>query len=1192
MTTTISGRVTVKESDRGLRGLLVVLYDVDPDTRPEEVIAPVAMPAGVAPATVAPPPDGLAGGDRLACVPTGDNGEWTVTLDDADFRVRNQAERRPDLLLYVLAPEEPGRSFESRVLYVSNTIRQNASRFEEYRICLPTDYLVKAGITPPSAVPDSAEPARSLVGRLKDAGARAVAVVDGTLAVARDRVEAHRARFAAFPQTLRALLATAMSAVPANVLDPGRLVGAGESPFAKSTATIRQNIQDVVNSDDPKRRAPARGFISLTQAEAAELRPQMAPDGTVPESAIAAIAAKNVPGPTSTTTFLQRADTLPLCRPKDDTHDACVRALFDGAGGSTPPPEPPVVPGSGVDAVTTADIPRFVARLLDPLTAPEEQVQIGLTPVATRDTVQASVQSLFFPPSPADVPAFHDFHQLQIAFQHTWQELIDQGLLNLAQDAYETIVELGGDPTRPDYQATSPWQALQQEGRLALRAQRLAPPPPVVRDHRNGTGTDPSTAPGGVVVTGGNVRDHRGLDDPALTAPDPVVRLPALLTELEARLRERYAFTIFAANAKERSINFGILNTFRQIWTPLSYQAGPLVKSIPLAPKQSQKVTVTRKVVKKRARKELENNLRVLKEETSETTRAEQEIASRASQKTEFSYSNTAKADYEAASDSTTTTFKQDAAKSSDDVKKSFHESVFKSAQEFRNERTTEVTAETTEETDTTETTEISNPNDEIAVTFLFYELQRRYRLHESLYRVTPVVLVAQEVPQPDQIDEAWLVAHDWILKRTILDDSFLPTLDALPQSAGAETALDQMAQNVATQRQIVAELRQELQIARTIAAVQNGLVNDAVTRRTDSGGLVGSLVSGVEGAVEGAVGAVSDLLFGGSSDANQANRQAIQDSADRAADTARDLTFRLEREVTALNALLESYTKALQAHHTQLTEIARLRVHVKENILHYMQAIWRYEPPDQRYFRLHNVPIPVIKKSQRRFHLDLSSVVAPIGPPHMALARFGGRDARAYPVECVTKVDDQLEYRPLCEMADLDTLLGFKGNYMMFPLLESNALTDYMMEPYVDRATGQLLDPSDPSGWSLDEFSDYVCCLKDQLTADEFATIKPQLAQQYQALLTAPARQDDVLVVPTNSLFIEIMPSANSAIEAYKRGHRMEDLKSVQAQVREKELANVLRASRLLAGDREDPHVDRRVVIEGGTNGVVVGDQ
>jgi hypothetical protein len=341
---------------------------------------------------------------------------------------------------------------------------------------------------------------------------------------------------------------------------------------------------------------------------------------------------------------------------------------------------------------------------------------------------------------------------------------------------------------------------------------------------------------------------------------------------------------------------------------------------------------------------------------------------------------------------------------------------------------------------------------------------------------------------------------------------------------------------------------------------------------------------------VGGAVDKVGDILFGGSADENEANQNALRDSADAAADRARDLTFRLEREVTALNSITETYSKALQAHHTHLTEIARLRVHVKENILHYMQAIWRHEPPDQRFFRLHNTPIPTLKKQQRRFRIAFDNPL-PVAStqPHKKLDRFGGREAKTFPVEAFCQFPEELEYKPLSEVADLDNLLGFKGNYMIFPLLESNPLTDYMMEPYVDRATGELLDPSDPAGWSLDEFSKYVCCLKEQLTAEEFEALKPALKEQYQALLTAPRRNDDVLVVPTNSLFIECLPATHSLIEQYKKDHRMIDVKKVQSEVRRMEMENIRYAARLLSDEREDPEIERKIVIEGASGNAIV---
>jgi hypothetical protein len=297
---------------------------------------------------------------------------------------------------------------------------------------------------------------------------------------------------------------------------------------------------------------------------------------------------------------------------------------------------------------------------------------------------------------------------------------------------------------------------------------------------------------------------------------------------------------------------------------------------------------------------------------------------------------------------------------------------------------------------------------------------------------------------------------------------------------------------------------------------------------------------------------------------------------------------------VTALNASTETYTKTLRDHNNHLTEIARLQVHVKDNIMYYMQTIWAHEPPDQRFFRLHNTPVPDLAHTSRRFKVDFDHPTAPtMALPHAALPRFGGRDAKGYPLESVTKFDTQLIYKPLSEVADVSTLLGFKGNYAIFPLYLSNPLTDFMMDPYVDRATGQLIDPSDPLNWSIDEFSEYVCCLKKKLTDDEFQKLLPQLQGIYQTILSNPMRDDDVLVVPTNSLFIEALPASHTLLEKFKLDHRMIDVKKAQAEARQKELDNVRMTARILSGERGDPHVDKKILVEGGTGFVIpIGDQ
>jgi hypothetical protein len=397
-------------------------------------------------------------------------------------------------------------------------------------------------------------------------------------------------------------------------------------------------------------------------------------------------------------------------------------------------------------------------------------------------------------------------------------------------------------------------------------------------------------------------------------------------------------------------------------------------------------------------------------------------------------------------------------------------------------------------------------------------------------------------------------------------------------------------------QRCIVNQLRQELAIASQQSTVQRALMDHAVFRKSGAAdsGLLGSIEGAIGGAlgaigsaagdVAGAVGKVGDFVLGHDSDQNNSNRQAMQDRADEAADKIRDLMFRLEREVTALNALTADFTKALRDHNNHLTEIAHLQIHVKDNIMYYMQAIWANEPPDQRFFRLHNTPVPDLTVTERKFHIDFDNPQPnTFVLPHQALPRFGGVTSRVYPMECKTKFGIQFTYKPLSELADVSKLLGWYGNLAIFPLYLSNTLTDFMMEPYIDRATGQLVDPSDPLNWSLDEFSDYVCCLKEQLTDEELQQLQPQLKELYQTILTNPSRNDDVLVVPTNSLFIEALPAKHTLLERFKLDHRMIDVKKVQAEARQAELENLRMAARIIAGERQDPHIDKMIVVEGG---------
>jgi hypothetical protein len=1198
-TNSISGRIVEKDTALGIASVLVVVFDVDPVTKAEEQFGGID---GAAPSI----PTQLATlGDRLGSVLTGPDGSFQLDYDDADYRVRNPDEQRPDLMLLVTAPEDAGAEATPDLVLAATPIRQGAGRIEQYLVRLTGEQLTAAGIPLPTTSTEAVEGTDLVVGRLVTGGVRENNIIDGVRKVGQGRADRVRALTSDFHSDVKPRIRERLSRVAPDLAQSPSFVAEGESVVAKATALIKSNIEQIINSADPKVRPPVRGFVALSRKQAHAVTAQLDATGAISAEALEEIINPDGGAGAPRNTFLVRQDPLaqfgaPKTKRQQDMEAALGLAVGGGPGGGPGPvlADAPAPPGP----ITQEDIFTQSGRLLATMTSPEEKLLVDLEPPASQQSVDETVRNLTFAPSPADVPAFYDFHNLQLAFEHVWQEVIDEGVVNLSEDAFHQIVELGGNPIGNGV-VVDPIFGLLHEGRMVLAAQT------VVRDHRNG-----GAAQGGVTVTttgtgSGTVRDHRsGPACSALVEPDsyPLNRIPPILSELESRLKEDYAFTVYAANRKERSVNFGILITYRQEWEPLGYQAGRLVKTLTLAPRETVRYSKKTVTHHKRSRREVENHLRTRRDETSSTTRSEQDIVRKATASTNFSMTSqdtVAMPGDVGGSATTTTTFQQAASKASEDTKKGFHEAVFKAAQEFKDENTTEVNTEDSVDVETTESGEITNPNDELALTCLFYELQRRYRVTEQIHRITPVVLVAQEVPRPDEIDEAWLMTYDWVLRRTLLDDSFLPALNYLCQNVvGDEVALGELRRNVLQQRCVVEGLQGELGVVRDRLTALRQLLESSLLRKASGGGgrgllsgipVVGDIVGGVEDAVEGLAGAVGDFLYSDAA-SGPTGQDTLKDSLDRTADEQRDLLFRLEREVTALNDVTEKYAKALADHLNQKAQIDRLRVHVKQNILYYMQAIWSHEPPDQRFFRLHKTPVPVIEAAAKTFRFGQLKPVtrALAGLPNRRLETVDNRVATdVYAADIVTEVEPDLTFAPLVEIADPDSFMGFKGNYMIFPLRQTNALTDYMMHPYVVAGLNELVDPDDIGNWALEDFAKYVLHLKNVLSPADFDQIKEQLTEQYQQILTNPRPNGDEITVPTDSLFIELMPSTASNIEEYKRSSRKLDIKKQQAEVRRMELESVRYAARLLAGEHEDPDVERKIVVEGAKDVIVPPD-
>ncbi len=89
-------------------------------------------------------------GDRLGNVLTGPDGSFQLDYDDADYRVRNPDEQRPDLMLLVTTPEDAGAEATPDPVLAATPIRQGAGRIEQYLVRLTGEQLTAAGIPLPT----------------------------------------------------------------------------------------------------------------------------------------------------------------------------------------------------------------------------------------------------------------------------------------------------------------------------------------------------------------------------------------------------------------------------------------------------------------------------------------------------------------------------------------------------------------------------------------------------------------------------------------------------------------------------------------------------------------------------------------------------------------------------------------------------------------------------------------------------------------------------------------------------------------------------------------------------------------------------------------------------------------------------------------------------------------------------------
>ena len=293
----------------------------------------------------------------------------------------------------------------------------------------------------------------------------------------------------------------------------------------------------------------------------------------------------------------------------------------------------------------------------------------------------------------------------------------------------------------------------------------------------------------------------------------------------------------------------------------------------------------------------------------------------------------------------------------------------------------------------------------------------------------------------------------------------------------------------------------------------------------------------------------------------------------DRAEREKARLLAQLEVAATALQAAVDKLSAAVKEHYDRVAEIDRLRIHVKENILYYMQAIWRQEPPDQRFFRLYNIDVPIVEPN-----VDDVPVTNGSASAAKVVKVFEGRDTRLGGAAGARRVT--VTTKKLVEVADLDEVLALQGQ-----LHGVRPPGEQLHHPAHDAGLPRRRRGARPA---RSRRQDELSIEELQALATTSSGRDPELFKAHRdefkrlliERLTSPRKEGDVVIVPSESLYIECLVGTHPLLEDFKLVHRALDVKKVQAEVRHAELENIRLAARALRGKDEDPDIDKQIVV------------
>ena len=408
----VTGVVSIEGTDQGIPGLAVeIQHNGEPPVR---LVSTVTGPAG-----------------RFSAAITEDQNKKLFV-------------RGLNIQLVILAPERPELARADRIIFKSE-VRENAALREVFLVEVPSDLLVYKGL---ERAVDNARPlAERRAEALVESSKAAEIVSKAANKVTKAAIQKAEKRRRFFNDVVAPGVRVELSNVTEDERANLRYVADEEAIFTRSAQAQHDELVKLRETEKDGTGATIRKVRRRTRlqldAETLKLLGQDEPDGivkTVTQEQLESALGVSLDKPTS----IQRSTALTdPCRSKLPGEE-CLEMVE----GDTPETGDGVDTGddleTGGDHDVSGDIGgenvsfdsgTAIAALMDSQTAPEHAVRFGdlnaqLEGRLRADEIATAIGGITLAPGPADVPSFHDFSSLQLAFESVWQEAIDDRILD------------------------------------------------------------------------------------------------------------------------------------------------------------------------------------------------------------------------------------------------------------------------------------------------------------------------------------------------------------------------------------------------------------------------------------------------------------------------------------------------------------------------------------------------------------------------------------------------------------------------------------------------------------------------------------------------------------------------------------------------------------------------------------------